>query len=169
MRLLGKVYRQSYIDRNTLSDFVSVLREKNAADSGHRYEEVIESLTKEQLDCIQCDRRPFSEIDKLVFNCTRPVVEKNLEPRSVLPALVSEGVITPDTCDNVLDNTTRIAQVHCLMQAIQERGSRAFEKFVHTLLQSDDRSASGVGNMIQECLVAHEESPYTCQEWWGEY
>ena len=80
MRLLGKVYRQSYVDRNTLSDFVSVLREKNAADSGHRYEEVIESLTKEQLDCIQCDRRPLAISTNSSSTVPDPLWRKTLSP-----------------------------------------------------------------------------------------
>ena len=162
MRLLGTIHRQSFVDRSTLSDFVSVLREKQAADSGHAgYGEIIDVITQSAPQASSCAVVPFDETDGLVFNFTRPVVEKYLEPRPILPALVSEGVITPEECENILEQNTRLAQVHYLMQVVQDGGSLAFERFVSTLSNAEDRSTIGVSNIVRECLLAHRESPYT--------
>lgn len=168
MRLLCRVYRQSLVDQDTMKDFVRVLHGINGADAGHRYEDIIESLTEETSgDYSFCDFLPFNEIEQCVFNCTRRVAEKSLEPDSILPELVSGGVISVETLEEVLDQSDRVNQIHCLMEAIRKNGSRALHKLVSTLLESEDRSAHGVGKIINECLEAQEESPHTPPEWLG--
>ena len=171
MRLLGRVHRQSLVDRSTLVEFVDALDQINTKDTGHKYEDIIDSFRAIERtgvpDDFRCEYLPFSEIERLVFDCTRRVAEKSLELDSLLPALVSRHVISMEAFDEVLDQKERLNQVHLLLETIERNGSRAFDAFVQILLDSDDRSAIGVGNMMQECLEAQKESPYTPSEWLG--
>lgn len=164
MRLLARVYRSSAVDRSLMNTFVNALEQINTRDTGHKYEDIIESLKEERRGC-KCEFLPFNEVEKCVFNCTRRVVEKCLEPDSILPALVSREVIPMEIFEEVLEQKSRVDKVHCLMEAIQEKGSWALDRFVHTLVESEDHSAKEVGNLIQQCLEAQKESPHTPPEW----
>ena len=173
MKLLGRVYRQSLVDNSTYADFVSALDGVNTRDPGHRYEDIIQELGHanseiEPLDEVcPCHHLPFSEVERRVFDCTRRVAERCLEPDSVLPDLVSAGTISFEACMEVAEREDRLERVHHLMETILSGGSQALGAFVRTLLDSDDRSASGVGHVMHECLEAHRESPYTLPEWLG--
>ena len=172
MRLLGRVYRLSLVDPSTNEDFVSALERINTDDPGHRYGDIIESLTEEteysDRDLI-CDYLPFNEVEKCVFNCTRRVAEKSLEPDSVVPAMVSGGVISMESFEEISSQRDRLEKVHCLMEVIRKNGSRAFRTLVRVLLESEDRSANGVGFMMKDCLEAQECSPHTPPEWLSKY
>ena len=156
MRLLGKLYRQSFVDPSTLEEFVDVLAEQDSRDSGYRYSDVIETIAQTQPDGPSYRCIPFSETDIAVFDCTRRVAENCLEPHPILPELVSKGVITPETCDEVLRQSSRSAQMHHLMHVIRERGILAFKLFAKVLLSCEDRLAKGVGDIIHKCLLAHQ-------------
>lgn len=168
MRLLAKIYRLSTIDQSMMNNFVNTLEQINTRDPGCRYEDVIESIREERRDC-KCEFLPFNEVEKCVFDCTRRVVEKCLEPESILPTLVSRNVIPMELIEEVLQQNSRLDKVYCLMDAIQGEGSWALSEFVHTLLESEDHSAKSVGNLIQRCLEAQRESPHTPPEWLGKY
>lgn len=167
MRLLARVYRQSLVDQHTEKEFLCVLTQINAKDPGYRYGDIIEILSRTENDHYSYSYMPFSKIEKRVFDCTRTVAEKSLEPDSILPDLVSGGAISIDNCAEILGQNDRLEQVHCLMDTIQKRGSWALDAFVRILLESDDRSAIGVGNTIQTCLQTQRDSPYTPAEWLG--
>ena len=172
MKLLGKVYRQSLVDHSTFADFVSALESINTSDPGHKYEDIIQELRLDGThvhppETYLCDYLPFSEVERRVFDCTRRVAERSLEPDSLLPDLVSSRVISIEDCAELTERKDRLEQVHLLMDIILSRGSHALNRFMRTLLESEDRSANGVGQVIQRCLEAHQESPYTPREWLG--
>lgn len=170
MKLLGKVHRQSLVDPSTYADFVGALDNVNTRDSGHKYEDIVEELRFAGSDLDSSDAYPylpFNEVERRVFDCTRRVAERSLESDSVLPDLVSAGAISIDECAELIERKDRLEQVHRLMDIIASRGSHALRLFVRTLLESEDRSARGVGQVIQSCLEAQQESPYTPREWLG--
>ena len=173
MRLLGRVYRQSMVDYSTYADFVNALESINTSDPGHRYEDIIQELRidasrADSRETYLCDYLPFSGVERRVFDCTRRVAERSLEPDSLLPDLVSAGAITVEDCVELADQRKdRREQAYCLMDVIQKRGSHALSRLVHTLLESEDRSANGVGRVMQDCLEAQQESPHTPQQWLG--
>ena len=153
-------------------DFVSALQCINTNDPGHRYGDIIESLTEETEYCDGdhfCDYLPFNRVERCVFNCTRRVAEKSLEPESIVPVMVSSRVISMETFEEISNQKDCVEKVHCLMEAIYKNGSRAFGKLVLALQESDDRTANGVGSIMKECLEAQAESPHTPPEWLGKF
>ena len=174
IKMLGRVYRQSLVDSSTWTDFVYALQAANSEDN--QYEDLVQDLLgsledpdiPSRVPC-PCDYLPFSEAERRVFNLTRRVAERSLEPGSVLPALVSSGAIPPETCMDLIDLGDRQEQIYCLMNSVENGGSHALEAFVRTLVQSEDRSANGVGFVMQQCLDAQNESPYTPSDWLGMY
>lgn len=176
MKLLGKIHRQSLVDRITYGEFVDALEHVNTRDPGHKYEEIIKEIRPTIMagngivsaDTSSCEYVPFCEVERRVFECTRKVAERSLEPESILPDLVNSGAISIENCLESLEMKSRVEQVHHLMDTIIKRGSRALDSFVQILIGSEDRGVNGVGQIIKECLEAHRESPYTHSEWLGE-
>ena len=170
MKLLGRLYRQSLVDPSTWADFVAALQVTNERDHGHKYGDLLRELagpeTQSNVPC-PCDYLPLSEAEKRVFDLTRRVAESSLEPDFVLPALVTAAVLSADTCVEIVEAGERRDKVHCLMNSIESGGSQLLKLFVETLLESEDRSARGVGFIMNQCLQAMEESPYTPSEWLG--
>ena len=143
-KLLTLLHRKANINSNVYETFLKAMEEQEPLKHLAAEVRAAAPIASDGDDGVMEEAHRAALIK---HKCT---IEKGLSVTNILPALVSNGVVSLDQNESIRAVATSDEKAKYLYEIVMKRGSKCFLKFKEALLQSEDPFLQQLGRLLGE-------------------